>query len=107
MISCDVILDPGEVNVYLVKHGYDPAHDFQSKMPEISILERNDVVCALLGDNHEGIANVVLCFEATDDNGNKVVARLNTSLALMENIVEAMRLKAGPDPRLQDVEAAG
>jgi hypothetical protein len=102
MIKCDVILDPGEVNVYLVEAGYDPAHDFQQKMPEVAILERNDVVCALLGDNHEGIANVVLCWEATDPEGNKVIAKLNTSLALLENIVEAMRAKAGPDPRLTD-----
>ncbi len=102
MIKCDVILDPGEVNAFLTEAGYDPAHDFQQKMPEIVILERNDVVAALLSDNHEGIANVVLCWEATDGDGKKHVAKLTTSLALLENITEAMRVRVGPDSRLTD-----
>lgn len=93
-ISCDVILDPGEVNVWLVKHGHSPVHDFLKRDGDIALLERSEVTAALLGDHHEGIANIILC------RGR--AGTLTVSLALLENICAAMRAQAGPDPRLVD-----
>lgn len=104
MNSCDVILDPREVNEWLKRRGFEPAHKMRESglTPVLgaTLLEQNDVDVALLGRfDHEGAANVLLVFGKTASSDKQEQSFLTIPLALLENVVEAMRATVGPDTR--------
>jgi hypothetical protein len=98
-IECEVLLGEIDVNEWLKEHGMRPAHAKLSD--DTPIIERCEIKAALLGEHADGIANVILILPATANTANRPV---RVSLALLENICEAMRVQVGPDARLIDTD---
>ncbi len=96
--TTEVLLDPGDVNVFLAKYGYTAVHDFREKPEGVTFLERNGVSHILLAENHEGHATVLLC---SIEEGGKLKV-LPVSLALLELVTDQLRAQVGPDARLSD-----